>query len=230
MGHDKGKVTEPQTNLPEKCTLSTNEEGPGSRLEPEVLSTPAKRGCIASPVHGHPMQLKVVRDDDASLPSSDRAGATPVINLKKGKQRGLQQNASFYPRYGEAASLLDPEAAQFLKSTYEELPVENEDDWIDDQDTTTLAQGLPSKMAEARAFERPLWEPDTPGQDPHSQHIESRALPGSSQHSSGNAAALQPLSMSIVTSGPSTSDTTVAVITEPSPWPLSMDLTVDQGG
>ncbi|KAF8260811.1 hypothetical protein EI94DRAFT_1811234 [Lactarius quietus] len=30
--------------------------------------------------------------------------------------------------------------------------------------------------------------------------------------------------MSVVTSGPSTSDTAVAVITEPSPWPLSTDL------
>jgi hypothetical protein len=59
---------------------------------------------------------------------------------------------SFYPGYGGAASILDPEAAQFFNSTFEDPPDENEEDWIDNQEMI-LTQGLPSKMAETMALE-----------------------------------------------------------------------------
>ncbi|KAF8261177.1 hypothetical protein EI94DRAFT_1810685 [Lactarius quietus] len=192
----------------------------GCRVDPEVQATPAKRACIAGPVHGCPMQLEVVRNGEESWPSSDRAGPAAASNLQKGMQRGLQRDSSFYPGYGGAASLLNPEAAEFLKPTYEEPPAENEDDWIDDRDMTSLAQGPPSKMVE-----RPLWEPDTSAREPHPRDLEHRDLTASSQCSSGSGATLQPITKSIVTSAAlSTSNTAKDVVTGPSTWPPSTDL------
>ncbi|KAF8265157.1 hypothetical protein EI94DRAFT_1804796 [Lactarius quietus] len=200
VGRNVGKVTQPKTNLTvnEKRTSSTYEEGTSSREFPEVQGTPAKRARLAGPVPGRPMQLKVVRDA-----------------------------ASFYPGYGGAASLLDPEATDFLNSANEEPPVENEDDWIDNWDMTTLAQGTPSKMVEARAFERPLWVPDTSACEPLQRDIERQDLPASSQHSSGSAATLQLITESTVTSAaPSTSIASEDLVTEPPTWPPCTDLTL----
>jgi hypothetical protein len=121
--------------------------------------------------YGRPMQLDVVGEGGmASQPSSDRA------EVSKGKQCELRRSEiclpilfvynkqltasvffslsapSFYPGYGGAASILDPEAAQFFNSTFEDPPDENEEDWIDNQEMI-LTQGLPSKMAETMALE-----------------------------------------------------------------------------
>lgn len=60
---------------------------------------------------------------------------------------------SSYPSYGGAASILDPEAEQFLDSAFEDPPVKNKEDWIDDQDAAVVTQGLSSKMAEAMVIE-----------------------------------------------------------------------------
>ena len=60
---------------------------------------------------------------------------------------------SFYPGYGGAASILDPEAEQFLNSGFEDLPVEDEEDWLDVQELTRLTQGQPKRMAAAMAIE-----------------------------------------------------------------------------
>ncbi|KAF8266261.1 hypothetical protein EI94DRAFT_1803349 [Lactarius quietus] len=122
---------------------------------------------------------------------------------------------SFYPGYGGAASLLDPKAAKFLKSTYEEPPAENEDNWINDQDMLSLAQGLPSKMVE-----RPLWELGTSACEPHPWDLEHWDITASSQHSSGSGATLQLIMKTVETSAAlSTLNTAKDVITEPSTWP-----------
>ena len=72
---------------------------------------------------------------------------------------------------------MDPEAQEFLSSHFEDSQVENEEDWIDDQETTIVTQGQPNKMPEAMAIEvrlpclanfffdptlsqRPSWVPD----------------------------------------------------------------------
>ncbi|KAF8260483.1 hypothetical protein EI94DRAFT_1811631 [Lactarius quietus] len=74
-------------------------------------------------------------------------------------------------------------------------------------------------------FPSPVSQPDTPARVPHPWDIESQVLPVSSQCTSGSAATVQPLTESVVMSaGPSTSDTAVAIVTELSPWPLSTDL------
>src|ERR1700761_7945904 len=116
------------------------------------------------------MQLNVVGEgEEASQPSSEKVGARE----SKGKQRELQRSEtclpilfvsdkqltacfffpcpaqSFYPSYGGVASILDPEAQDFLNSSFKEPPVENEEDWLDDQDAAVLTQGPSSKMAEA---------------------------------------------------------------------------------
>jgi len=178
---------------------------------------------MKGPVHSRPLQLKIVSDGEASRPPSGRVG---VATQSTGKQRELQRTASFYPGYGGATSILDPEAEQFLNPTFEDPPVENEDDWIDDQETTTLAQGLPSKMAEARAFkiffsffhsnilvlshrsdrtssQRPSWEQasavdgPTPGSVSCPTEKLCHNVPASSQRVSGSAATAK----SIVASG-----------------------------
>ena len=120
------------------------------------------------------MQLKVVGEGEAaSEPYSNKVGA----GESKGKQRELRRSEarlpilfvsdkqltscfflpcsapSFYPGYGGATSILDPEAQHFLNTAFEDPPVENEEDWLDDQDTAVLTQGPSSKMAEAMAIE-----------------------------------------------------------------------------
>jgi hypothetical protein len=132
---------------------------------------------LKGPVCGCPMQLKIVSDGEVIHPSSDKAGA---MTWSTGKSCKLQHSetglpilfvsdkqktknllccfspplaSSFYPGYGGAASILDPEAEQFLNPTFKEPAVENEDDWHNDQEMTTIAQGLSSKMVEAKASE-----------------------------------------------------------------------------
>ncbi|KAF8257782.1 hypothetical protein EI94DRAFT_1708647 [Lactarius quietus] len=188
---DVGNVTQPQTNLTinGKRTSSNHEEGPGSRVDPGVQSTPAKRARHAA--------------------------------------------ASFYPGYGGATSILDPEAEQFLNPTFEDPPVENEDDWINDQETTTLAQGLPSKMAEARAFERPSWEQastvdgPTPGSVSCPTEKLHHNVPASSQRVSGSAATAKSI---VASAAPSALNAVEEEITETSTtWPAATNLKLIKG-
>ncbi|KAF8263224.1 hypothetical protein EI94DRAFT_1832424 [Lactarius quietus] len=229
---DVGNVTQPQTNLTinGKRTSSNHEEGPGSRVDPGVQSTPAKRARHAGPVHSRPLQLKIVSDGEASRPPSGRVG---VATQSTGKQRELQRTASFYPGYGGATSILDPEAEQFLNPTFEDPPVENEDDWIDDQETTTLAQGLPSKMAEARAFERPSWEQasavdgPTPGSVSCPTEKLCHNVPASSQRVSGSAATAKSI---VASAAPSALNAVEEEITETSTtWPAATNLKLIKG-
>ncbi|KAF8268601.1 hypothetical protein EI94DRAFT_1700099 [Lactarius quietus] len=158
--------------------------------------------------HGHPMKLKII-DAEPRQPSSGKANGADGVTGSKGKQRNLQQTASFYPGYSGAASILDPNAQHFLDSTFKDQPVEDEEDWINDnQELTPLAQGLTTRMAEARVFKRPSWELDTIGT------ICVTMCLASSQHSNVSAATLQLAAESIVALAPSALDAEEEQITK----------------
>ncbi|KAF8257399.1 hypothetical protein EI94DRAFT_1709119 [Lactarius quietus] len=89
-----------------------------------------------------------------NLPNQTKQGKwSRWSNWEQRKATRLATNCVFYPGYGGAASILDPDAQHFLDSTFEDPPVEDEEDWIDDdQELTPLAQGSTTRMAEVRAL------------------------------------------------------------------------------
>ncbi|KAF8264788.1 hypothetical protein EI94DRAFT_1805340 [Lactarius quietus] len=145
----------------------------------------------------------------------------PVVSGVNNRYHNLSQaqpnlkTVSFYPGYGGAASILNPDTQHFLDSTFKDPPVEDEEDWINDnQELTPLAQGSTTRMAE-----RPSWELDTIGPTtsatvPHPRDNLRHDGSASSQHSNVSAVTLQPAAESIVALAPSASDAEEEQITK----------------
>ncbi|KAH9164723.1 hypothetical protein EDB89DRAFT_2077718 [Lactarius sanguifluus] len=116
---------------------------------------PSKRARVTGPADVHLMPLQ--------LPSDGKTTAAPVSDgVVKGKGRvGLKRTSSFYPGRRDdthplASFQVDP-GNQFAQDSDPEDDIENEDDWLEDEQTANVARKVSAKTTEVTITERPSW-------------------------------------------------------------------------
>ncbi|KAH9038023.1 hypothetical protein EDB83DRAFT_2524601 [Lactarius deliciosus] len=107
---------------------------------------PSKRARVTGPADVRPMPLQ--------LPSDGKTTAAPVSD-------GVVKASSFYPGRGDdthplASFQVDP-GNQFAQDSDPEDDIENEDDWLEDEQTANVARKVSAKTTEVTITEQPSW-------------------------------------------------------------------------
>ncbi|KAH9015332.1 hypothetical protein EDB85DRAFT_1898780 [Lactarius pseudohatsudake] len=99
---------------------------------------------------------------ESPLPSNGETMAAPVSDgAVKGKGRELKRTSSFYPGRGDdthpLASLQVDPGNRFAHDSDPEDDIENEDDWLEDEQAANVARKVSAKTSEVTITERPSW-------------------------------------------------------------------------